>query len=431
MRVLVVGGYGLIGLEIVRALRAAGMSVVGLGRSANRGRRLVPGIPWIGHDLAKMTRAEDWTASLSDIDAVVNASGALQDGARDDLVLVQERAIGALIAACEQRGVKRYVQISAPGAEAGSKLAFLRTKAAADAALRASSLDWTILKPGLVIGTGAYGGTTLIRMLAAMPTVQPLVMADASVQTVAASDVAGAVRAVLAGEVASRRDYDLVEDKPHSLRDLVKATRRWVGRSDALWVLPMPKWIGFAMAWFADAAGWLGWRSPMRTTALKALAGGVTGDPGPWRQAGGFRLKALEDTFAAIPATMQERVYGRVQLVYPVLLLTLSAFWIVSGVMGFVSREEAEFMLAGRVSPPLSDWIIDLGGTADIVIGLSLLWRRWTRRAAWGAMLLSLVYLVGGSVVTPELWADPLGPFVKVVPGMALALAVAALTEER
>jgi hypothetical protein len=33
--------------------------------------------------------------------------------------------------------------------------------------------------------------------------------------------------------------------------------------------------------------------------------------------------------------------------------------------------------------------------------------------------------------VTPELWADPLGPFVKVFPAMALALAVAALAEER
>jgi uncharacterized protein YbjT (DUF2867 family) len=285
-----------------------------------------------------MTKAEDWTSSLTDIDAVVNASGALQDGTKDDLAKVQERAIRALVAACEVRGVQRYVQISASGAEADAKLHFLRTKAAADAALRASALDWTILKPGLVIGVGAYGGTTLIRMLAATPLVQPLVLAEAKIQTVAASDVADAVRAVLVGEVVSRRDYELVEDEAHTLRDLVKATRRWAGREDALATISFPRWMGFALAWFADVAGWLGWRSPLRTTALKALAADVVGDPGPWRAAGGAKLKSLEQTFASIPATMQERVFGRAQLVYPVLLLVLSAFWIVSGVIGLVQR---------------------------------------------------------------------------------------------
>lgn len=431
MRVLVIGGYGLIGLEIVRALRAAGMAVVGLGRSASRGRRLVPGIPWIGRDLARMLRPEDWTSSLSDIDAVVNASGALQDGARDDLSKVQDQAIRALIAECDKRGVTRYVQISASGAEPDAKLAFLRTKAAADAALRASNLDWTILKPGLVIGAGAYGGTTLIRMLAAMPLVQPLVLADAKIQTVAAADVGEAVRAVLAGEVASRRDYELVEDEAHSLRDVVKATRRWVGREDALSVIAFPRWMGFALAWFADVAGWLGWRSPLRTTALKALAADVVGDPKPWKVAGGPKLKSLEETFASIPATMQERVFGRAQLVYPVLLLTLSAFWIASGVIGLIQRGEAMAVLAGKVEPQVADILVRAGAAIDLLIGVSLLRRRWVRRASWAAIVVSLGYLGAGTWLTPELWADPLGPFVKIIPAMALALAVAALTEER
>jgi uncharacterized protein YbjT (DUF2867 family) len=431
MRVLVLGGYGLIGLEIVRALGRAGYGVVGFGRHPNRGRRLAPDVGWTFGDLRVMQTPESWTSTLSDIEAVVNASGALQDGSRDNLKLAQEGAIRALIMECERRGVRRFVQISAPGAAPDAETAFLRTKGAADEALRASSLDWTILKPGLVISTGSYGGTTLLRTLVAMPFVQPLVLGEAKVQTVAGSDVGEAVRIVLVGEVPSRRVYDLVEDEPHTLAEVVKTMRRWVGRDDALWTWRLPRWFGFALARAGDLAGWLGWRSPLRTTALKALAKGVTGDPIPWREAGGFKLKPLEETLQAMPATMQERVFGRAQLVLPVLLLTLSAFWLTSGLIGALQREGAEALLAGRVDAEVALLLVGAGIGLDMVIGLGLLWRRWTRFWAWASIAVSIAYLAAGTWLTPELWADPLGPFVKVLPAIALALAVAALVEER
>ncbi|HPN06383.1 MAG TPA: SDR family oxidoreductase [Hyphomonadaceae bacterium] len=431
MRVLVVGAYGLIGLEVIQALLRAGHQVVGFGRSPETGRRIAPHIPWNHGDMRRMQAAADWLPSLSGIDAVVNAAGALQDGAKDDLKLVQDGAIRALVAACEAAGVKRFVQISAPGAEAGARTAFLSTKAAGDAAVRGSKLDWTILKPGLVISAGAYGATALLRMLAAAPVVQPIALADASVQTVAGSDVGEAVRAVLAGEVASRRDYELVEDEVHTLEGMLKAVRRWVGRDDALAVWRLPRWMAFGVGSFADIGGRMGWRSPLRTTALRSLADGVTGDAGPWREAGGFQLKSLEETLRALPSTMQERVFGRTQLVFPVLLLILSAFWLASGVIGIVQRGQAEAVIAARVGSDVATWLVVSGIVLDLAIGWGLLWRKWTRRAAWGSVLVSLGYLAAGTVVTPELWADPLGPFVKVFPAIALALAVAALVEER
>jgi uncharacterized protein YbjT (DUF2867 family) len=431
MRVLVVGGYGLIGLEVIQALSRAGHQVAGFGRSPETGRRIAPHIPWNHGDMRRMQAAADWAPSLAGIDAVVNAAGALQDGAKDDLQLVQDGAIRALVAACEAAGVKQFVQISAPGAEAGARTAFLATKAAGDAAVRASSLDWTILKPGLVISAGAYGATGLLRMLAAAPVVQPIALADARVQTVAGSDVGEAVRAVLAGEVASRRDYELVEDEVHTLEEMLKTVRRWVGRDDALAVWRLPRWAAFGIGWFADVGGLMGWRSPLRTTALRSLADGVTGDASAWREAGGFRLKPLEETLRALPSTMQERVFGRAQLVFPFLLLMLSAFWLASGMIGLVQREQAGALIAPRVGVDVAAWFVAVGIVLDIAIGWGLLWRKWARRAAWGSILVSLGYLGAGTIVTPELWADPLGRFVKVFPAIALALVVAALVEER
>ena len=83
--ILVIGACGLIGSAIARRLAQAGHPVRGLGRSAARGRRLLPGIDWIEGDLRAMTAPEDWSAALDGIGAVVNAAGVLQDGARDSL----------------------------------------------------------------------------------------------------------------------------------------------------------------------------------------------------------------------------------------------------------------------------------------------------------------------------------------------------------
>jgi hypothetical protein len=157
----------------------------------------------------------------------------------------------------------------------------------------------------------------------------------------------------------------------------------------------------------------------------------VTGDASAWRAAGGFQLKTLDETLAAIPATMQERVFGRAQLVFPVLVVTLALFWIASGLIGAWRREEAMAVLDGVVSRDVAAWLVMGGAAADLLIGWGLLLRRWTRRAAWASIGVSLGYLAMGTWLTPHLWLDPLGVFVKVFPAMALALAVAALAEER
>jgi len=48
-----------------------------------------------------------------------------------------------------------------------------------------------------------------------------------------------------------------------------------------------------------------------------------------------------------------------------------------------------------------------------------------------GMLLVSAAYLAGGSLLEPGLWIDPLGPFVKVLPSIALTLVALATLDER
>ena len=109
--------------------------MVGLGRSEVLGKRLLPTIDWVSADISELTQAEQWVPLTENVDVVVNAAGALQDGSKDRLSAVHGAAIVALISACERSGVSRFVQISAPGVAPNATTEFLRTKAIADHAL--------------------------------------------------------------------------------------------------------------------------------------------------------------------------------------------------------------------------------------------------------------------------------------------------------
>lgn len=431
MRILVLGGYGFIGSEVARALGAAGHEVVGLGRDVAFGRRLLPMIGWIAADLADLTTAEAWAPHLAGIEAVVNASGALQDGARDNVVAAQQNAIEALIAACEAQSLRHFVQISAPGAAPDAQTAFLRTKGLADRALMCSALDWTVLKPGLVIGPNAYGGTALLRMLAGLPFAEILVLADREIQTVASRDVADVVVMAIAGNMPKRSSFDLVAPEVHTLRAIVRRFRAWLGLPPARWVLALPEWIGFGVAAFADLAGRFGWRSPLRSTALSVLAAHVRGDGAAFERATGRSLLSLDETLTAMPSTRQERVFAKAQLVFPALVVTLVAFWLLSGLIGLWQWRTAAAMIPGTLPGPAGVAAIVAGSLVDLAIGIGFLVRRWFRSAALASIAVSLLYLAGGTLLKPDLWADPLGPLVKILPAIALALAALALSDER
>ena len=262
MRVLVLGAYGLIGTATTHALLAHGHEVSGLGRSTAKGKRAAPEADWIAADISAHTTHESWLPLLKGIDGVVNAAGLLQNGLNDNVAGVQRDAIKALIHACEQSGIRALVQVSAPGAAITSDTEFFRTKAEADQALKASGLDWTILRPGLVLSPHAYGGTSLIRRLAAMPGIQGVMLGQARIQTVHVQDVANAIVYALEHKL-SGVDAALVEETPHTLKALVLRIREWLGFGAPVMTLSVPLGLGRGLAFAADLAGYLGWRSSL------------------------------------------------------------------------------------------------------------------------------------------------------------------------
>lgn len=429
MNILILGATGFIGSVVAKRLVKDGHTVTGLGRNPGRAAIRQADLRWIAADLADMAKPESWQPLLRDQHAVINCAGALQDGLADNLAATQQQAMLALYAAAKTAGTGLIVQISARTDGAGRDRAFLATKRQADQALTASGLPYVILRPTLVVGRNAHGGTALLRALAAMPAIIPLVHPANPVATVGIDDVAAAVSSAVAGQITANSDLDLAGKEPQSLAQLVLLHRRWLGLPPAK-IVAMPSIVAGPVSWLADIAGHLGWRSPLRSTAMAVMSEGVLGSKSPAAEHG-LRLTPVADILADNPSAVQDLWFARLYLLKPLMIGGLALFWLLSGLVPLLdptaaSRHFLPFMPSGAATALL---LATCG--LDVALGCAVLIRPYARAALLGMIAVSLAYLAGGTVLEPSLWLDPLGPMVKVLPSILLTLATLATLEER
>jgi hypothetical protein len=186
------------------------------------------------------------------------------------------------------------------------------------------------------------------------------------------------------------------------------------------------------VGWLADALGWLGWRSPLRSTALKVMREDVLGDPAPARAALGQGFAELDRTLASFPSTQQDRSQARLFLFLPLTIASLAILWIGSGLIGLARTDlAASLLIEGGLGERLARFAVLAGSVIDLILGAAILVRRTARPAALGMAAVTLAYMAGALLFRPDLWLDPLGPMLKALPVLALALVAWATLEER
>ncbi len=434
MRCLVTGAYGFIGSEIVAALRQEGVTVVGAGRDLALARRVLPGIEWVPCDFNTDVTPAHWALRLAGIDAVVNCVGILQGSLRDDAERIHAEATIALFQAAEAAGVRRIVHVSAVSAETGVPTAYARSKAKADMALGRLEANWLIVKPSLVIGRGAYGGTALMRGLAGLPFVLPLPGEGRErFQPIALDDLARGIAHLAAREAPSRTTLNAAGPETISLREILVAYRAWLGFAKAREVaVPLP--ILRLLLRLGDAAGYIGHVTSARSTSLAQLRYDTLVDGSGFAAASGGRIKGFSETLAAWPATLQDRLHARSFFAVPVLQVSLALFWILTGVLTLTpgSFATATALVAGAgFGATFAKSLVGIASVADIVAGALFLLPNWVRRAGVAQLALSAFYLLGLSAIAPGLWTDHFGPLLKVVPMMAATCVVMVFQEKR
>jgi hypothetical protein len=292
-----------------------------------------------------------------------------------------------------------------------------------------------ILRPGFVVAPSAFGGSALIRALAALPFDLP---ERESSRLFAATDIVDIARTIafLArrwrdGERHWKAAWDVMERHPSTVGGVVNAFRRRFGGPRL--IARLPSWLMEAGARLADLSSSFGWRAPIRSTALRELQRGVEGDPRPWIAATGIDPSSLEEALAALPATVQERWFARLYLTKAAIIGVLVVFWAASGLIALtVAFDAATRTLTSSGLPPAVARIAAIvTSLADIAIGAAIAGRRSCRAGLLIGIGLSLFYMIGAALLTPGLWIDPLGALVKTGPAIVLMLVALAILDDR
>jgi hypothetical protein len=180
-----------------------------------------------------------------------------------------------------------------------------------------------------------------------------------------------------------------------------------------------------------DLVGLLGWRPPVRSTVLAELGRGAAADPGPWTRITGLVPRPLGEALAAEPASVQERWFARLYLLKPLLLAVLALYWLAAGLIALgPGWEDAVALIEAAEFGPARQLAI-AGALADMAVGIGIAVRRTVRPALHAALALALAYLALATLLQPVLWADPLGPLVKIVPIVVLHLVALAILGDR
>ena len=428
MRVLLTGANGLIGSAIAAALAREGHEVTGVSRRKNG---CVSTDRCITLDMRHAVTKEVWLPHLQGIEAVINCAGVLQDNATDSTTAAHADGPAALFAACEDSGVRKVIHVSAIGVDRETPTAFSRSKAKGDAALMASNLDWVILRPSVVLGPRAYGGSALFRALAVLPVIPRLPDAG-KLQVVQLADLVSTVVFFLRTDVPARVTLEIAGPEQLSVEEVVDACRMWLGCKPARRI-NAPRWLMRAGYALGDFAGWLGWRPPVRSTAAIEMARGAVGDPAPWTAMTGITPTSLRQALVSNPASVQEKWFARLYLLKPIIFAVFSLFWIATAFtsLGPGWQIGIGLMHEGGVTGIAAPLTVVAGALADLAIGVGIAWRKTTRPALYAAFFLSIAYTVIATILVPRLWIDPLGPMLKIWPVLTLNMVAIAILEDR
>ncbi|TLY68181.1 MAG: complex I NDUFA9 subunit family protein [Gammaproteobacteria bacterium] len=233
MNVCVLGGSGFVGTELVIRLALAGHWVRVPTRNLTRAERLRV-LDTVELLVANVHEPRILSQLFSACDAVVNLVGILNPRRGASFDAVHTELAAKVMAAARTAGVRRVLHVSALGADPRAPSRYLRSKAAAEARLRAaprSELSHaepavTIFRPSVIFGPGDSLTNRFAGLLRLTLGCLPLARARARFAPICVFDVAEAMVRALGERASAGQTYELCGPQVMTLAEIVRLTAR-------------------------------------------------------------------------------------------------------------------------------------------------------------------------------------------------------------
>jgi uncharacterized protein YbjT (DUF2867 family) len=235
VNICVLGGTGFVGTELVTRLVLAGHWVRVPTRNPARALRLRV-LDTAELRLANVHDPGVLALLFSGCDAVINLVGILNPRAGASFQAVHAELPARVMAAARATGVRHVLHMSALGAEERAPSQYLRSKAAGEAAVRASAPPGaqqqpavTIFRPSVIFGPGDSLTNRFARLLSLTAGVLPLARAGTRFAPIDVRDVAQAFSRALTDRTTAGQTYELCGPQVMTLAEIVRLTARVAG----------------------------------------------------------------------------------------------------------------------------------------------------------------------------------------------------------
>ena len=242
-KIVVLGGSGFIGREIVTSLVNNNVNVIVGCRDPRKARFLekIEGNGSVSVTQTDVTNRDDIKKVIQQADAIVSLVGILFESRNNTFDAVQANAPGIISEEAKKVGVKKLVHISALGADRSALSKYASSKAIGEELLLENFPEATILRPSIVFGEEDNFFNKFSQMATFSPFL-PLIGGGRTLfQPVYVKDVSNAVLKVLYDTKTNGKIYELGGPSIYSFKELMELTMRISKKSRLL--LNLPFWL--------------------------------------------------------------------------------------------------------------------------------------------------------------------------------------------
>jgi uncharacterized protein YbjT (DUF2867 family) len=240
--VTVFGGSGFIGAQVVRALAKRGMRVrIAVRRPGVAYRMRVLGdVGQIELVQANLRNPASVARALDGAEACINLVGVLHESGRQRFQTLHTKGAEEVATLAAERGITRFVQISALGADPEGASKYARTKGMGEEAVRAVMPSAVIIRPSVVFGQD----DSLFNRFAGLASILPVVPLPGGgttrFQPVYVGDLAAAIANAVSDPAAAGRTFEIGGPMAYTYRQLMELTLAEIHKSRFLLPLPWP-----------------------------------------------------------------------------------------------------------------------------------------------------------------------------------------------
>ena len=243
MRIVVSGGTGFIGREVVRRLLEAGETDLVVTSRTPEASDLwhgcVRSVQGFAGDALSLARA--FTAADVVVHCIQFPNHPVEDQSRGRSYLeVDGRGTQVAVQAARRVGVRRFVYVSGAGAGQGRSAPWFRAKDMAEAALQESGLESVVLRPSWIYGPGDRSLNRFVAFCRHLPVVPVIGSGRTPVQPVFVEDAAGCVAAAALRSDAAGRTFELGGPQKLTMDEVVRTVQSVLGRVRPLLHHPVP-----------------------------------------------------------------------------------------------------------------------------------------------------------------------------------------------